>query len=153
MTCPSRIPDLDAGEYLMLVIADNGVGIPENIRERIFEPFFTTKEHGEGTGMRLAQVHGIVRSHGGHIRVEDNTPCGTRFIVFFPVVRGHIASEKLVEKVVPGGTETILVVVDDEEHLGRTVRNVLDEAAAHMESRPEVDCDWRYSGVKICNMY
>lgn len=117
-------PDLDPGEYLMLAVTDSGIGIPENIREKVFEPFFTTKEAGEGTGMGLSQVHGIVRSHGGHIRVEENSPCGTRFIVFFPVVRGSVGSEKQAEKVIPGGTERILVV-DDEEMVVQVTSQIL----------------------------
>ena len=76
---------IPAGSYGKLVVADTGVGIlPENI-ERIFDPYFTTKEKGKGTGLGLAAVHGIVKSHGGAILVESQIGKSTKFEVYLPL--------------------------------------------------------------------
>jgi PAS domain S-box-containing protein len=76
--------DLKAGSYVCLSVRDNGHGIPPEILERIFEPFFTTKKVGEGTGLGLAVVHGIVTGHGGAITVESTPGRGTTFAVYLP---------------------------------------------------------------------
>jgi len=73
------------GERVVIEIADTGPGIPEDILPHIFEPFFTTKEEGQGTGIGLSLVYGIVESHEGKIRALNNTPCGTRFIIELPL--------------------------------------------------------------------
>jgi len=75
----------DDGHQVVIEIADTGPGIPEDILPHIFEPFFTTKEEGEGTGIGLSLVYGIVESHEGKIRALNNTPCGTRFIIELPL--------------------------------------------------------------------
>jgi CheY-like chemotaxis protein len=93
--------------------------------EKIFEPFFTTKEPGVGTGMGLAQVHGIVKSHGGRIRVEKNVPHGARFVITLPVVRTR-PDEDVTEVTLPSGTESILVVDGDEIVAGVTSRILTD---------------------------
>jgi signal transduction histidine kinase len=76
----SDIPEL----YLKLSVEDTGHGIPDEIREHMFEPFFTTKRVGEGTGLGLSVVHGIVKSHGGDIRVSSAVGVGTTFTVYIP---------------------------------------------------------------------
>ena len=75
----------DDGERVVIEIVDTGPGIPEDILPHIFEPIFTTKEEGEGTGIGLSLVYGIVESHEGRIRALNNTPCGTRFIIELPL--------------------------------------------------------------------
>ena len=75
----------DDGERVVIEITDTGPGIPEDILPHIFEPFFTTKEEGEGTGIGLSLVYGIVESHEGKIRALNNAPCGTRFIIELPL--------------------------------------------------------------------
>lgn len=83
LTVSSRLSD-DGGS-VVIEIADTGPGIPEDVLPHIFEPFFTTKEEGEGTGIGLSLVYGIVENHDGRIRAVNNTPCGTCFIIELPL--------------------------------------------------------------------
>jgi two-component system cell cycle sensor histidine kinase/response regulator CckA len=110
-----RHPEARPGEFVCLSVGDTGCGIsPENL-QHIFEPFFTTKEAGQGTGLGLAMVFGIVRQHQGWIEVESAVGHGTTFRVFFPIVR-HPAAEVVqpAKASVPhGGSETILLVEDE----------------------------------------
>ncbi len=107
------------GEYVLLAISDTGHGMDKEILEHIFEPFFTTKEIGKGTGLGLAMVYGIVKSHNCHIVCYSEPGRGTVFKIYFPVleeanVELSVESEKGAE--IRGGHETILLV-DDEESL------------------------------------
>jgi len=81
-----RTGSANAGDYMRLTVADNGHGIPVDIRDRIFEPFFTTKENGQGSGLGLAMVHGIVRRAGGNVTVDSAPGRGATFAVYLPVV-------------------------------------------------------------------
>ncbi len=116
-----RYADATPGEYVALSVSDNGEGMDEATRERIFEPFFSTRAQGEGTGLGLATVYGIVTQHGGWIRVDSRPGVGTRFVAHFPRATGEAQpipsglSPKLA-----GGDETILVVEDD-----KNVRNLV----------------------------
>jgi len=109
------IPDLKAGEYVMLAVTDTGTGISEKIRARLFEPFFTTKEVGSGVGLGLSTCYGIIKQSGGHIGVYSELGRGSVFKIYLP------QTEQLVKSPVPGrtsselphGTETILLVEDD----------------------------------------
>ncbi len=87
--------DLQAGTYLKLSVGDTGHGIESSVLHRIFDPFFTTKEPGEGTGMGLAVVHGIVKSHGGVITVESEPGKGTTFEIYFPVLESEATKDRL----------------------------------------------------------
>lgn len=80
------LPDLEPGPYIRLIVSDTGCGIKKDIMERIFEPYFTTKKQGEGTGLGLSMVHGIVKNHGGAVTVDSEPGKGTRFYLFFPVM-------------------------------------------------------------------
>ena len=102
------------GLYVLLTIADTGMGMDEQVRERMFEPFFTTKEPGTGTGLGLSMVHGIIAQHNGFLAVDSEMGKGTTFNIYFPAVDG-VAVQTETEEVhaVEGGTETILVVEDD----------------------------------------
>ncbi len=116
------------GQYVMLSVSDTGCGIPEEIRDRIFEPFFTTKQPGEGTGMGLAMVYGIVKNHGGSIYVESEVGRGTTFKVYFPVAAQPaepVRAEEL-EGLVRGRGRILLV--DDEE----VVREVGADVLRHL---------------------
>ncbi|MBC2743762.1 MAG: PAS domain S-box protein [Desulfosarcina sp.] len=108
--------DLAPGRYLQLSVRDTGTGMEKAMADRIFEPYFTTKAVGEGTGMGLATVHGIVNDHGGRIFVESEPGEGSVFRVLFPVLENpaeEVASQPVSY---PRGTERILFV-DDEDLL------------------------------------
>jgi PAS domain S-box-containing protein len=108
--------DLSRGAYLKLSVRDTGIGITPECIPRIFEAFFTTKEAGRGTGMGLAVVHGIIKSHGGEILVESKPGKGSTFHVLLPRIEAAAVKASGEEKPVPTGTERILLV-DDEKTL------------------------------------
>ncbi len=120
-------PERRAGRYVRLSVSDTGSGIPADILPRIFEPFFTTKAVGKGTGLGLATVYGIVKQHQGWIEVESQVGQGTTFHIFLPASReaGLKPDETTtIIEALPGGTETILLV-EDEQPVRDLVRGVL----------------------------
>lgn len=111
-------PGSTPGEYVLLEVEDTGDGIPEEIVEHIFEPFFTTKEKGKGTGLGLAIVYGIVKNHQGYITCQSRIGFGTAFSMYFPVIRDvKVVEETRHEVDAEGGSETILIVDDEEQVL------------------------------------
>jgi len=107
---------LDSGHYLKLTISDTGHGMTENVLAKIFDPYFTTKGPGEGSGMGLAVVHGIVRQHGGDIEVHSKPDEGTTFHLYFPLIEPQPAETKpMKDKSIPTGTERILFSDDDKQ--------------------------------------
>ncbi len=109
------LPDnyVQAGRYLKLTVTDTGTGMPNSVRQRIFEPFFTTKEQGQGTGMGLAVVFGIVKSHEGVITVASEPGKGSVFRIFLPVAGDTAKEEHVRNRMLPKGKERILVVDDE----------------------------------------
>ena len=140
--CDLPNPTLIAGNYACLTITDNGKGIPKGFTDRIFEPFFTTKSKGEGTGMGLSVIHGIVTNMNGFIKVYSELDKGTEFRIYLPVV------DKLAEQLINNkikisyekGDEQILLIDDEEtiimmetemlERLGYTVTSYTNSLEA-----------------------
>lgn len=104
----AQYPDMKPGSYLHLTVSDTGHGMSPDVLNRIFEPYFTTKEKGSGTGLGLAVVHGIVKSHGGIIKVESEKGKGSAFHLFFPIICESEKSAKETAKLLPTGNERIL---------------------------------------------
>ncbi len=118
-------PGLKPGKHLLLKVSDTGSGIPPENLDKIFEPFFTTKPQGEGTGLGLSVVHGIVRSFGGAITLSSKVGEGTTFNVFLPVVNGIRREEDAARRSdMPRGSEKILLV-DDEIPVLNTMKTIL----------------------------
>src|SRR4051794_24531808 len=84
------LPGMPPGHWICLSVADSGSGIPTDLLPRIFEPFFTTKAPGKGTGLGLAQVHGIIKQHEGYIGVESQMGEGTTFTLYLPLAEPAI---------------------------------------------------------------
>jgi len=126
---------VEPGKYVEISVSDTGVGIDKETRDRIFEPFFTTKEMGRGTGLGLASVYGIVKSHGGYIDVNSEKEKGTTFTIHLPASEKEAVLEKTVPADTPKGFGTILLIDDEKmildvgcellEELGYTVLSAL----------------------------
>jgi PAS domain S-box-containing protein len=110
------VPEMAAGEYVVLEVSDTGCGMTPEIIDRIFDPFFTTKKQGEGTGLGLSVVHGIVENHGGYLAVESAPGKGSSFYVYLPKSRDDMLSKNDDDLPIAEGKERILLV-DDEDIL------------------------------------
>ncbi len=127
--------DLDPGAYLKLTISDTGHGIGNVVIGKIFEPYFTTKGPGEGTGMGLSVVHGIVRDHGGDIKVYSELGEGTAFHVYLPLIETKpVEPITVLSGLTPTGTEHILLV-DDDESIVLMTQQVLERLGYQVTSR------------------
>lgn len=118
--CDAMFPEdrsLNSGSYLSLTVADTGKGIPPDVLERIFDPFFTTKPPGEGTGLGLSVVHGIVKEMGGTISVESEWGKGTEVTVLLPLIEAIETVEERTTIPLMKGSSGHILVVDDEKPL------------------------------------
>ncbi|MVT00178.1 PAS domain S-box protein [Devosia marina] len=120
-------PDVEPGQYVMLAVTDTGSGIPADALDKIFEPFFTTKPVGQGTGLGLSMVYGLTKQSRGHIKVYSEVGEGTTFRIYLPRTKQEESAQSVHDTgPVRGGTETILVVEDDED-VRLTVVELLSE--------------------------
>lgn len=127
--------DLHPGKYLKLTVSDTGHGIDKVIMEKIFDPYFTTKGPGEGTGMGLAMAHGIIKDHGGNIKVYSEVGKGTVFRIYLPLIESRSSKPNaMVEGPAKPGLERILFV-DDEEYIVLMTRQILERLGYQVISR------------------
>lgn len=119
--------DVQPGSHVLLEVQDTGEGIPRELLDRIFDPFFTTKKPGQGTGLGLATVQGIVRGHGGFVDVESNQERGTTFRVYLPTtetVHPNPDGEKPAA-IKPRGQKELVLIIDDEQSIRGVISRVL----------------------------
>ena len=129
-----------------LTVSDTGHGMDPSVMERMFDPYFTTKATGEGTGLGLSVIHGIVRGYGGAIRVDSEPGKGSTFQVFLPRV-DHIETQAKFEELaeLPTGSERILFV-DDEETLVYAGQGMLERLGYQVTARTSSVEAWKLSG-------
>ncbi len=113
------------GAYALLTVSDTGVGMDEETRRRIFEPFFTTKGIGEGTGLGLSMILGIVEQSGGYIEVESQPGCGTAFKIYLPFSDAPLSEEALLDGAAVRGGKEVVLVVEDQAQVRRFVTMAL----------------------------
>ncbi|MEA2083258.1 MAG: ATP-binding protein [Thermodesulfobacteriota bacterium] len=111
-----RVDDLKGmspGTYVCLMVSDTGIGMDQSTIDRVFDPYFTTKREGKGTGLGLAVVHGIIKSHGGHITVYSEPDKGSEFHVYLPAIKTQQETKQIKTRPSEKGNERILVVDDE----------------------------------------
>jgi len=123
-----------AGKYVLLQVTDTGLGIPSGVRERIFEPFFTTKELGKGTGIGLATVLSVVKSHGGFLGVESEVGRGSSFKIYLPAIPAHHIAEiaEPIKIELPRGRGELILVIDDEFSIRDITQQTLEAFGYHV---------------------
>jgi PAS domain S-box-containing protein len=125
---PPPVAEMPSGEWVCLSVSDTGVGIPAEVLPHIFEPFYTTKPRGQGTGLGLAQVYGIVGQHGGYIRIDTEMGSGTTFHVYLPVY--HVEQGEMLEEeqvvAIPRGQGEIILLVEDNEKIQEAGKEILE---------------------------
>ena len=144
---------VDPGRYIKVSVSDTGIGMDEITRKRLFDPFFTTKERGRGTGLGLASAYGIIKNHNGIITVKSSPGRGATFSVYLPASDETVLQEKEHKRAVVNGSETILMVDDEElvievgskllQRLGYnvlTARNGLQAAEIYQAKQGDIDC-------------
>ena len=132
-------PDVSAGEYIRLAVSDTGCGMSQETADRIFEPFFTTKESGRGTGLGLSMVYGFAKQSGGHMTVETQVGEGTTISIYLPrSLETEMITEPAGEHRLIGGTETILLVEDDDS-VRDTTFNLLSELGYTVIQAPDAE--------------
>ena len=117
--------DAQVGSYMMISVADTGIGISPEILDRVFEPFFTTKELGKGTGLGLSTVLGIVKSHGGFINVQSDINKGSNFQIYLPAQEINEIQEET-EEDLPLGEGELILVIDDEDSIRDITKKSLE---------------------------
>ncbi len=124
----TRYPEALSGHYVCVTVADTGVGIPEEIREKIYDPFFTTKEVGKGTGLGLSTALAIVKNHGGFVTLDSEVGKGSLFSVYLPATEHPLLPENpKAQTALPGGNGELILVVDDELPICKMVEAILQK--------------------------
>jgi PAS domain S-box-containing protein len=128
--------DLPPGPYVQLSVSDTGHGMSCEVLEQVFDPFFTTKKPGEGTGMGLSVVHGIIKSYGGAITCSSEPGKGTVFNIYLPRIAEHRPAPLDFQEPLPRGTERV-ILVDDEEIQVRAMTKLLSHLGYHVTALTE----------------
>ncbi len=115
-----------SGAYVSISVADTGMGIPAELLDRIFDPFFTTKDVGKGTGLGLSTVLGIVKNHGGFVKVASEVGRGTKFKVYLPAISSEIAPVA-VAPILSTGQQELILIVDDEPSIREVARTIFED--------------------------
>jgi len=132
-TYAEKHPDVTPGSYVMLVISDNGAGMSRETLKQAFEPFYTTKEKSKGTGLGLSTVYGIVKQHGGHIRLNSKLHKGTTFTFYFPQVsKIDLKAPSVYPPQQQTGFHETVVVVEDEDIVRDLVCSILKRLGYHV---------------------
>ncbi|BAY22446.1 multi-sensor hybrid histidine kinase [Calothrix sp. NIES-2100] len=128
--CARMNIDAQVGHYVLITVSDTGKGIPKEIIDRIFEPFFTTKDVGQGTGLGLSTVIGIVKSHNGFVKVVSEIGKGTEFQIYFQAAQ-TIETENALTGYdeIPSGNGELILIVDDEESIREITKTALEKNA------------------------
>ncbi len=130
----------EPGEYIRLLVKDDGKGMDEATRRKVFEPFFTTKEAEKGTGLGMAMVYGLVKQHGGFVDVESIPGVGTEVVVYFPLGSSDDIDHRMTQEEgeLPSGNETVLFV-EDEGAIRRAAKRVLERHGYNVLSAADGD--------------
>lgn len=130
----AQLHGVKPGRYLELTISDQGYGMTSETLEKLYDPFFTTKKQGEGTGLGMSIVHGIVKNHKGAINVRSEFGKGSTFNIYLPVFDKLGLGQSAASTAIPTGTEHILVV-DDEPNIAKMNRLMLESLGYRVETR------------------
>ena len=128
----STLGDVAPGPFVHLLVTDNGVGMDLETKRRLFEPFFTTKPLGEGTGLGLSTVYGIVKQSGGHLSVASTKGKGSEFSVYLPIVDAPLAESRCETEAPSVGTATTILLVEDEQQVRHLLERYLERAGYHV---------------------
>nr|MBA3657499.1 response regulator [Gemmatimonadaceae bacterium] len=146
--CPELSADMDPGKYVLLSVTDTGSGMDAETLARVFEPFFTTKPEGEGTGLGLSTVFGIVSQANAHVRVASTPGKGTEFLIHFPIAEGQIsfAAIEKTNNAQRGGEGERILFVEDEASLRKLGSRILEKNGFSVSLA--ADC---IEALKICS--
>ncbi len=123
----TMFPDAKAGPYVEIEVTDTGTGMSNIEMGKIFDPFYTTKKEGHGTGLGLSTSHGIVKSHGGFIKVESEEGKGSTFKIYLPAdTTDAVVPSRKKHTLFPKANGELILVVDDENHICEMIREVLE---------------------------
>jgi two-component system cell cycle sensor histidine kinase/response regulator CckA len=129
--------DVAPGPFVHLLVTDNGVGMDLETKRRLFEPFFTTKPLGEGTGLGLSTVYGIVKQSGGHVSVASTKGKGSEFSVYLPIVGEPLTESRRETEAPRAETATTILLVEDEPQVRRLLEQFLKRAGYHVLAAPD----------------